>query len=165
MQKSFLTFLVIVSLLIIQCTNEALRSEEKFSRAKKYAIVPFDCKDMELSNNLVSELTQRLLGDDFQIIEPEKFDELLAQKKLTRKAVTENYTLAIGQVTGIDGIIIGNITLDKKSSEHQTTVQSTSGGNISYISNCSVMVIDIRSSEVLAKGVYNAPSNVLVSGS
>jgi hypothetical protein len=160
MSKQYLLLVVFIVLLVAGCSNEALRSEEKFSRVKKYAILPFNCADTELSSNLVKELKERLIGDDYQIIETEKLDELLKKEKLTPKEVAENYMLVVGRVTDIDGIIIGNIGLDKK-----VNSRTSSGGNISYISSCDVMVVDVRSGEVLAKGLYSTPSTVLTSGS
>ena len=165
MRKLIPFLFLLITFFCASCTSEALRNEEKFSRAKKYALIPFNCKDMELSDNLAKELKERLLGDDYKIIESEKLDALLAQNKLTRKQVIENYSSAIARLTGVDGIITGIISLDKKSAEHQMSASTSGGGNISYISSCEVLVVDVLSGEVLARANYNTPATVLTSGS
>jgi hypothetical protein len=164
MKYLFVALAVLIGILSIRCTNEALRSKEKFSRTLKYAMLPFNCPDKELGENLSTKVKEWLSKDDYQFINEADFDRILMQKKLTRQEIVANYFNAVGELRGVDGIIIGETGLDKKLAKSENAVNGAGSGTKSFISRCNVMVIDVSSGDVLANVAYNQPLDDFSSG-
>ena len=79
------------------------------------------------------------------IIEEAELDTLLKQASLTKEKLINYYTLAIGKLKGVDGLIYGYIDLDKKTSNAASGSTETSvGGIISFISQCETAVLDVK---------------------
>jgi hypothetical protein len=166
MKRLSVFLIVLSSILFSRCTNEALQKEEKFSTAKKYAIIPFNCGDQELGLNVSIALKEWLEKYDYRIIEPAELDTLLIKSNLTKEKLINNYTLAVGKLKGVDGLIYGYIDLDKKTSNSAFGSSSSSvGGNRSFIAQCEAGVIDLKTGDPLVRGIYVAPTGSGVGGS
>ncbi len=165
MRKSFLLFIVIAVMLLSGCANEALRNADKFSPFKKYAVLPFDCPDKDISLRLAKSLREWLVTYDYEIIEQEELDRLLAKSNLTTETILKNYTSAINNLKGVDGIIIGYVNLDKRNVESGTGISEGAGGTKHFVSGCDTYVIDLKSGEILARGSYEAPVSAELYGS
>ena len=165
MRKSVVFIVLLSTLLISGCANEALRNADKFSPYKKYAVLPFDCPDKDVSLRLAKSLREWLVTFDYEIIEQEELDALLQKSGLTVEEIHKNYIAAVNNLKGIDALIIGYVNLDKRNVEDQAGISNGAGGAKNFIAGCNAFVVDLKSGEILARGNYEAPSSAEMYGS
>jgi len=155
-------FFVSLIILFTKCTSvdQALRERDKFSIEKKYALMTFECPDLEIARRVKEELRRTLLDYGFNLLEPTELNKLLGQIGLSEQDVLENYNKVFGKLKGIDGLIIGEITLENTGSSNKDLIASSSAGGTSlYIKLCGSRVINPNDGEILTTAVYVSEQN------
>lgn len=165
MKKLFFSFLLFLCYIFSGCTNEAIRDQEKFSVAKKYAIIPFSCDNIDIGIDVSKSLKAWLEKYDFTIIGQPELDTLLSKDKLTVDKLMKNYTLAIGKLKGIDGLIYGYIDLDKKATTTDYNTKTSVGGFRAFVAKAEAYVLDVKTGDWMVKGFYFAPDGANLGGS
>ncbi|MFA7228440.1 MAG: hypothetical protein WC061_05340 [Melioribacteraceae bacterium] len=159
--------LIIILFLLSVCTSvdESVRTLDRFSTEKVYAVLPFECIDKELAVNLSKELSDILIDYGFRIIPRDSVITIIINAGLTEEIILKDYTKAIKKLKGLDGIIIGSITMERGLSSGRLISSSASGSYNDYVSSCESQIIDLKSGETIGGAWYKTPSVSTTSGS
>lgn len=141
--KNIVGILCLIFLINCASTNIYVKDQNRLNKIKKIAVLPFSCTKREIGYNIASSLASRLVASRFQIIERTQLKNILQEHGLSMSGVIEDYSIAIGKIKGIDAIIVGEVTMSTG------WAGLAFGGNIEYISNCSIRMIDIVTGEVI----------------
>lgn len=154
--KYFIVFFVIILAYLFQsCASdlESVRAKEKFTRAKKYAVIPFNCPDWDVANVYADAMRTWLMTYDYEVIDSTSLKDILAKNKLKMKDVIDNYTCAVGKVNEVDGFVIGYLHFDKKSARTGDGHVST-GGMRNFVESCDAFVINLKDGDILQRANY-----------
>jgi hypothetical protein len=154
--KYFAVFFVIILAYLFQsCASdlESVRAKEKFTRAKKYAVIPFNCQDWDVGYVYADAMRDWLMTYDYEVVDSTSLKQILAKNKLNMKDVIDNYACAIGKVTEVDGFVIGYIYYDKKSGRGSSS-SAGSGGMRNFVDKCDAFVINLQDGDILQRANY-----------
>jgi hypothetical protein len=152
--------LISILFLLSNCTSvdNTVRTQDRFSTEKVYAILLFECPDNEISLNLSKALSDILTDYGFKIISRIQFTKIIEDAGLTEEIIRKDYSKALNKLKGIDAIIGGTIILERGVSSGALISSSSSGGYTNYISSCQAQAIDIKSGEIISGVQYQSPS-------
>lgn len=169
---------IILAFLFQSCASdlEAVRAKEKFTRTKKYAVMPFSGGEKGIGFIYADAMGKWLSAYDYEIIDTATVRQILSKNKITYDEILKNFMSAVGRINEFDGIIMGNIYYGKKDSRTAESGNSTMGGSIwtekgstvgdrvsthvttnairDYVDKCDVYVIGLKDGEVLGQAVY-----------
>lgn len=154
-------YFIIVILLLTSCVTTEELMKQKFSPAKKYAVIPFECVDNQYGVELSKKVKYWLEQYDFNIIEEEDFKKNLVHAGITVEEIQKNYNKMLGKFKSVDAILIGYIKIDKTSSV--TGTGASIGSRSKYTDRCDVMVVDAINGEVIAKTRYVSDNEAVFS--
>jgi len=151
-KMKFLKYFILILVLFTGCVSTEEMMKWKFSPAKKYAVIPFDCTDSKYGEELAQKVKVWLEHYNFEIIDDEVFQKNLSETGLTVEKIYKDYSKVIGKVNCVDAIMLGNVKIDKTSSV--TGTGASIGSQSKYTDRCDVLVIDVKNGEVITSTTY-----------
>jgi len=162
MKKTYFGFLILIAAMLLSCSAGMELENLKFSKSKKYAIIPFDCEDKDYTAELTESVKDWLNAYGYDVIDEEHLRKENPEFGISNEEINKNYSLLIGKIKNVDAVIIGNIKLDKSTTVKEAS-SSSSGRHVNFIDRCNVFVIDINNGEILDKTAYTANLNAVFS--
>jgi len=160
MRKTGLYLSILFTGIMVCCSSSAGLDNLKFSKSKKYAIIPFNCVDKDYGVQLSGSLKDWLNAYGYDVSDEKNLRKENPELSVSNEDICKNYSLIVGKIKSVDAVILGNIKLDKSSAVKES---SSSGRQIEYIERCDVFVIDVKNGEILDKTAYTANVNAVFS--
>jgi curli biogenesis system outer membrane secretion channel CsgG len=153
MNKAAMRTAIVVCLFCIAAcatatTKNFVNNPQRLKSIQRIAVIPFSAKNADMGSAVADALSAKLLNSRFTVIERTQLDKILAEQGLSLTGVLQDQQPIIGNVKGIDAIIVGSATISNG------FAGLINGGYRDFISNCSARLVDVATGEVLFAVTY-----------
>jgi len=134
-------WIVVVPAFLMMCCsapNRVIKDPVRLDAIRKVAVLPFNCAEKETGYVISEALAAGLLRSRFAVLERSQIDRLLKEQGFSVGDYTENYPAVLGQLKGVDAVIVGTAILDR---EHCTSPP--------WVIECTARMVDLVSGEII----------------
>jgi len=112
-QCRFVMKLGLLALLLLACatTKGIVKNPHRLKNINRLAVFPFACDSEDVGQVIADSLTTKLMESKFQIMERSQLDRIFTEQGLSLAGVLDSKQYMLGEIRGIDAIIVGSATV------------------------------------------------------